>query len=61
MKSFLITCGIVFGLIVVAHLARVVTEGSRLAKEPDFILLTLLAAGLSAWAWRLVWTYDRRS
>ena len=52
MKAFLITTGSVFGLIVLAHIARAFAEGPSVAKDPVFILLTLLAAGLSAWSWR---------
>ena len=54
MKPFLITAGSVFGLVVVAHVARIVAE-PQMAKEPWFLALTLAAAALSAWAWRLVW------
>ena len=54
MKAYLITTGIVFALITLAHILRVFAEGPRLAKDPVFILLTLLAAGLSAWAWALL-------
>jgi hypothetical protein len=55
MKAFLVTTGSVFGLIVVAHLARMVAEPHK-ARELDYWLLTLVAAALSAWAWRLWWT-----
>jgi hypothetical protein len=61
MKAFLITSGTVFGLVVLAHIARAFTEGPGVAKDPVFILLTILAAGLSAWSWRLLWTLGRRS
>lgn len=54
MKAYLFTTAIVFSLITLAHLARYVAEGPHLLHEPDFILLTLLAAGLSLWGWRLV-------
>jgi hypothetical protein len=53
MKAYLITTGTIFGLIVVAHIWRVFEEGSRLAKDPVFVLLTIAAAALSFWAWRL--------
>jgi len=61
MKAFLITTGTVFGLIVVAHIARAIMEGPHVSKDPVFISLTILAAGLSAWSWRLLWTLGRRS
>lgn len=54
MKAFLVTTGIIFALITLAHIWRVMAEGPRLAKEPVFIALTLLAAGMSAWAWWLL-------
>ena len=54
MKAYLITTGTVFGLIVLAHVWRVFEEGARLARDPWFILLTIVAAALSFWAWRLL-------
>ena len=54
MKTYIITSGTIFGLITAAHVARVAAEGSRLATEPFFVLTTLVAAGLSVWALRLV-------
>ena len=55
MKWFLVTSGTIFGLIVIAHLFRIAAE-PRMAKEPFFWVLTIAAAALSGWAWRLVWT-----
>ena len=46
--------GAVFGLITVAHLVRIVAEGPHLMTEPGWVLLTLAAAGLCVWAWRLL-------
>jgi hypothetical protein len=54
MKAYLITTGMVFGLITLAHIWRVLAEGSRLATDPFFLLLTAAAAALSFWAWRLL-------
>jgi hypothetical protein len=51
MKAYVITTGVIFGMITVAHLLRFVMEGSHLAGEPFFILLTLLSAGLCVWSW----------
>ena len=50
MKAYLITSGAVFGLVVVAHVLKVIDEGIQLAREPGFILLTLLAVALCVWA-----------
>jgi hypothetical protein len=52
MKAFLAVAGTVFGLIVVAHVFRLFAE-PQMAHDPFFWALTILAAALSAWAWRL--------
>jgi hypothetical protein len=54
MKAYVITTGVVFGLITFAHILRIVAEGPRLLTEPLWVLLTLATAGLSLWAWRLL-------
>ena len=54
MKAYLITTGVVFGLITLAHIVRMAMEGTHLLKEPLYVVLTLVAAGLSIWAWRLL-------
>jgi hypothetical protein len=59
MKAYLITTGIIFGLITVAHVWRAIDEGVQRAKDPLFIILTLLAISLSVWAWRLLWKLSR--
>jgi hypothetical protein len=59
MKAYLVTTGTVFGLITLAHVLRIMVEGLHLAREPLYIALTLAAAGLSIWAWRLLWRSTR--
>ena len=54
MKAYLLTTSLVFGLITAAHLFRIVQEGTRLLREPWFMLLTLFAAALCAWSARLL-------
>jgi hypothetical protein len=54
MRPYVITTGTVFGLLVVAHVWRVVEEGPGLAREPWFVVFTLAAAAMSLWAWRLL-------
>ena len=56
MKTYVTTTGSVFGLLVVAHLARIVAEGPHLATDPLFTSMTLLAAAFCAWAWYLLRT-----
>jgi len=50
MKAYLITTGTVFALVIACHIWRVSAEGLQLARDPVFILLTLLAAALCLWA-----------
>jgi hypothetical protein len=52
-KAYLATTGAVFGLVTLAHLWRIVDEWPRWATEPWYLLLTLAAAVLAVWAWRL--------
>lgn len=54
MKAYLITTGVIFGLITVAHILRMVTEGAHVVREPVYILLTLMSAALSIWALQLL-------
>lgn len=60
MKAYLFTTGTVFGLITLAHLARVYFEHGHLVHDPAFIILTLLSAGLCFWGFRLLATLSRQ-
>jgi hypothetical protein len=59
MRAYVITTGMVFGLVVLAHVWRAVEEGAHVAGEPVFLVSTVLAAALCAWAWRLLATMRR--
>jgi hypothetical protein len=54
MKAYLITTGTVFALVTAAHIWRAISETGGTTRDPWFILLTVLTAGLSVWAWRLL-------
>jgi hypothetical protein len=54
MRAYVMTTGVLFGLIAVAHVWRAFEEGAGLATDPFFVLLTVAAAALSVWAWRLI-------
>jgi hypothetical protein len=54
MKAYLITTGTVFGLITLLHIWRMFAEASHMATDPIFLVLTVIAAALSAWAWTLL-------
>lgn len=57
MKLYLMTTGILFALLALAHVLRTIAEWQRLAADPGFIVegpgIGLLAAALCFWAWRL--------
>jgi NO-binding membrane sensor protein with MHYT domain len=58
-KTYLIVTGVIFAAFVGLHVAKAVAEGPSTAKNPLFIFLTALSAGLSLWAWRLLWQSSR--
>ena len=54
MRAYLLTTGVLFGLITLVHLWRIIEEWPHLAREPWFVLLTVASAVLSLWAVRLL-------
>jgi hypothetical protein len=54
MKAYLITSGTLFGLLVVAHILRIIVEGLRVVRDPWFVLFTIAGAALAIWAFRLL-------
>lgn len=50
MKAYIIITGIVFGLLVVAHVWRAIAEGPQILHQPWFDVITLAAAALFVWA-----------
>lgn len=53
MKTYLLTTCVVFGLITLAHIARIAFENPKLATDPYFASLTIASAALCGWSWRL--------
>jgi len=53
MRTYLLVTGIVFALLALAHVWRVIEERSSLAKDPWFLIITIVAAAFSFWAFRL--------
>lgn len=50
MKAYVITTGVIFGLITISHILRIFFEHRFLATDPVYILLTVLSASLCIWA-----------
>jgi len=59
MRFYLLLTAIVFGLLTVLHLWRMISESTALARDPIFLLLTVVSAALCVWAVRLL-VIDRR-
>ena len=53
MRAYVITSGTIFGLVTVAHIARMISEEPALAKDPWYLLLTVATLGMCVWAWRV--------
>lgn len=49
MKAYVITTGVIFALVTIAHVARMAVESGVLT-EPVYFLLTILSAALTVWA-----------
>ena len=53
MRAYVLTTGILFGLLVLVHVWRMVEEWPHLATDPWFLVITVVGAALCLWAWRL--------
>ncbi len=53
MKAYVVTTGALFAILTVAHLARMVQE-PHLATDPWYVSLTVAAALMCLWAWRVL-------
>jgi hypothetical protein len=53
MRTYVMVTGAIFGLLVLVHLWRMVEEGPRVATDPWYLGVTLIAAALAVWALRL--------
>ena len=54
MKAYVMTTGVVFALLTLAHLLRIIMEWPHVVREPVFLLITIAAGGLCLWAWRVL-------
>ena len=50
MKAFIVVAGAAFGLLVLAHIARLFAEGTHLLSEPIFLLTTVGSLAACVWA-----------
>jgi len=50
MKAYIGVTGAVFGLLALAHIARLFAEGAHLLTEPFFLVTTVVSIGACVWA-----------
>jgi hypothetical protein len=50
MKAFIATAGVAFGLLFLAHVARIFAEGTHLLTQAIFLATTVGSAGACIWA-----------
>ena len=50
MRLYVLTTGVIFALLALAHVFRVIQEAHHLASDPWFLIITVIAALLSVWA-----------
>ena len=60
MKVYLALTAVVFGVLTAVHVWRMIAESTSLAKDPFFLLLTVVSASLCLWAVKLLVTQTRR-
>lgn len=53
MRNYLLVTAITFALLALVHLWRMIQESSALARDPWFVIVTLISAAFSVWAFRL--------
>jgi hypothetical protein len=53
LKTYILTSGIVFTLIALAHVARVFLEGPGVLAQPFFDFTSALSVGLAIWAFQV--------
>ena len=53
LKTYVVTTGVMFSLMVVVHVWRATIEGIGLVKEPTFLIFTGASVAMALWAWRV--------
>jgi hypothetical protein len=54
MRAYVMMSGGIFALIVLAHVLRMIEEGPQVARDPLFVVATIVAVAFSVWAFWLL-------
>jgi hypothetical protein len=60
MRAYVVTTGLMFGLLVIAHIARLAVEGPGALRSPIFVIASLLSIGMLVWSILVFQSFDRR-
>jgi hypothetical protein len=60
MRNYLLVTAVAFALLALVHVWRVIEESTTLARDPWFVIVTIISAAFSVWAFRL-WSRTPRS
>ena len=61
MRAYLWTTGTVFALLTITHVVIATMEWPARARDPWFLVTTIVSAALFVWAWRLTRVVGRDS
>jgi hypothetical protein len=50
MKAYVITTGVIFGLLTLAHVLRILGEDASLVMDPFYMAITAASAALCVWS-----------
>lgn len=53
MRTYVMTTGLLYVALLLAHVARLVDEGLSPLHSPSFVGTSIIAALLAAWSWRI--------
>ena len=53
MRSYVVTTGLIYVLLLLAHVARLVAEGRSPLESTAFVATSVVAAAMAAWSWRV--------
>jgi hypothetical protein len=54
MRAYLLISGVLYFVLVLAHVARLLAEGTSVASSPMFTISTVAATLMTTWSWRLL-------
>jgi len=60
MRAYVGTTGLMFGLLVIAHIARLTVQGPAALRSPVFVVASFVSIGMLVWSILVFRRLDRR-